>query len=116
MNQDFVFHTAVTHSNSSRFLLDLAKELIIPHTVCSVAIQNAAVVRNMEGKLINASLDDQSGIVRFHGVPVSAVDRIATNGIIHVMGGVVLLDHSECPYSLIGHPYNLIHYILVIFV
>lgn len=88
------FPTDVQQSirNKEGCFADFAEHLTIPHTICSAAIQSDAVVRNLAGKLVNATIDNEEN-VKFHGVPIQAADRMATNGVIHIMNGVILLEH-----------------------
>lgn len=81
--------------SSDGCLNDLISEHIVPHTICSEAVQGEAVVRNLANHLINASrqLVEDDSTVRFEGVPVVSADRMATNGVIQVIDGVVMLEH-----------------------
>jgi transforming growth factor-beta-induced protein len=74
---------------------DLINEHILPHTICTEAVQGEAVVKNLANHLINASrqLVDGDSLVSFEGNEVVSADRMATNGVIQVLDGVIMLEH-----------------------
>uniref|UniRef100_A0A914X3Z0 FAS1 domain-containing protein n=1 Tax=Plectus sambesii TaxID=2011161 RepID=A0A914X3Z0_9BILA len=81
----------------SKCLKDLISEHIFPNTLCSVAVNGSVKIQNIAGHFISASLsandDERSSHLKFEGVNVTEADRIATNGVLHVIDGVILLEH-----------------------
>jgi uncharacterized surface protein with fasciclin (FAS1) repeats len=73
---------------------DLAWELTMRHTICSAAIEKAALVSNLKNAHLNATRDEE-GNLHFQQVKVTKPDRMATNGLVHVVDGVPLLNHMK---------------------
>uniref|UniRef100_A0A914WUQ7 FAS1 domain-containing protein n=1 Tax=Plectus sambesii TaxID=2011161 RepID=A0A914WUQ7_9BILA len=76
---------------------DLISEHVFPHTVCSAAINGKAKIRNIAGHYIDASQtranDKEESVLMFNDASVTSADRIATNGVLHVIDNVILLEY-----------------------
>jgi uncharacterized surface protein with fasciclin (FAS1) repeats len=77
----------------------LIREHIVPYTICSSAIQGQASLRNIDGDYLNVTRDEKD-VVRIRDATVVAADRVATNGVLHIIDKVLISEKSEFLFQI----------------
>lgn len=70
--------------------LDILKYHIIPHSICSPAINGNVTVHNIEGNLFNMERKENDDLIIEENVKIVKPDIIATNGVIHLVDTLML--------------------------
>ncbi|PSN55982.1 hypothetical protein C0J52_02154 [Blattella germanica] len=68
---------------------------LVPHSLCSSAIQTRLMTINLDGETLNLERKPDDGKLFVSGVEIVAKDVIGTNGIIHVIDGIIMPDSAR---------------------
>lgn len=81
--------TALMQPENADLLTQLLSYHVVAGTVRSADLQQGTRLRTLEGKELFVERDDK-GMIKINGMPVSIADVPASNGILHIINGVLL--------------------------
>lgn len=74
---------------------NVLKHHLVPHTVCSTAVQTRLTTMNMDGDTLQLERRPDDGKLFVSGIQIVAKDVVGTNGIIHVIDGIIMPDSAR---------------------